>query len=152
MTDTRNKNIYPALIVLLISGFLVFLGWSAFQAVGLGSGVTDADYYSKGLKYNTSQVEKRAAEVLGWSLETRLDGHALEFRLTDRDGSGINHATGFLYLAIPGTAENIHLPLQEATTGVYKVSLDEAINGTIQARLELEHDGARLLRQLLLNF
>src|SRR5210317_571260 len=110
MTETKKKNFYPSMIMLLIGGFLVFLLWSAFQAAGLGSKVTDADYYSKGLKYNTTQVEKRAAEVLGWNLETRLDGRTLEFHLIDHEGNEVDRATGTLYLAIPGTAENIHLP------------------------------------------
>ena len=151
MTEAAKKNIYPLFILLLIGGFLVFLVWSGFRAAGLGSRVTDADYYSKGLKYNTTQVEKRAAEVLGWSLETRLQGRAIEFRLADREGRGIMHATGSLYLAVPGAAENVHLPLQESASGIYQVRLDDSITGTIQARLELERDGARLNRQLLLN-
>jgi nitrogen fixation protein FixH len=151
MTETRKKNIYPTMIMLLICGFLIFLFWSAFQAAGLGSKVTDADYYSKGLKYNTSMVEKRAAEVLGWNLETRLDGRTLEFHLMDNKAGEVDGAVGTLYLTIPGTAENIHLPLQEAATGYYQVHLDDSINGTIQARLELERDGARIHRQLLLN-
>ena len=151
MTENRKQNIYPAMIMLLIGGFLIFLLWSAFQAVGLGSKVTDADYYSKGLKYNTTQVEKRAAEVLGWNLETRLDGRTLEFLLIDHEGNEVDRATGTLYLAIPGTAENILLPLQEINSGHYRVNLGVNFNGTIQARLELERDGARLNRQLLLN-
>jgi nitrogen fixation protein FixH len=150
MTETK-KNMYPPLILLLIGGFLIFSLWSALQATGLGSKVTDADYYSKGLKYNTTQVEKRAAEVLGWSLETKLIGRNLEFRLTDQEGGDVDRATGTLYLAIPGTAENIHLPMQEVSSGYYQVNLGDNINGTIQARLELERDGARLNRQLLLN-
>jgi nitrogen fixation protein FixH len=151
MTETRKKNFYPTMIVLLIGGFLIFLAWSAFQAAGLGSKVTDADYYSKGLKYNTTQVEKRAAEVLGWDLETRLEGRTLEFHLIDSQGNGIDRASGTLYLALPKTAENIHLPLQEVAAGYYRVNLGDNINGTIQARLELERQGARLNRQLLLN-
>lgn len=151
MTETGKKNFYPPMILILIIGFLIFLIWSAFQAAGLGSKVTDADYYSKGLKYNTTQVEKRAAEVLGWNLETRLDGRILEFNLTNRDGRKVDRAAGTLYLAIPGTAENIHLPLQEFEAGRYRVSIDDTITGSIQARLELERDGARLHRQLLLN-
>jgi len=139
------------MILLLISGFLIFSAWSAFQAAGLGSKVSDADYYSKGLKYTATQVEKRAAETLGWNLETRLEGRALEFHLTDRQGGKISHVVGSLYLAIPGAAENIHLPLQEVAFGLYRVNLEDNINGTIQARLELERDGARLNRQLLLN-
>lgn len=151
MTETKKKNIYPLMIMLLIGGFLIFLAWSAFQAAGLGSKVTDADYYSKGLKYNTTMVEKRAAEVLGWHLETKLDGRTLEFRLKDEKGGKVDRAVGTLYLAIPGSAENIHLPLQEVASGHYRVNLGENINGTIQARLELEREGARLNRQLLLN-
>jgi len=151
MTETRKKNIYPLLILLMIGGFLLFLAWSAFQAAGLGSKVTDADYYSKGLKYNTTVVEKRAAEVLGWRLETLLKERILQFHLTDRDGGAVDKAIGTLYLAIPETAENIHLPLQEISAGYYQVSLADGITGTIHARLEVERQGARLNRQLLLN-
>jgi len=151
MTETRKKNIYPLLILLMIGGFLLFLAWSAFQAAGLGSKVTDADYYSKGLKYNTTVVDKRAAEVLGWRLETLLKERVLQFHLTDRDGGAVDKAIGTLYLAIPETAENIHLPLQEISAGYYQVSLTDGITGTIHARLEVERQGARLNRQLLLN-
>ena len=151
MTENRKKTIYPTLIIMMIGGFLIFLLWSAYQAAGLGSKVTDADYYSKGLKYNTTQVEKRAAEVLGWNLETRLDGRTLEFHLIDHEGKVVDRAIGTLYLAIPGRAENIHLPLQEVTSGHYRVNLGDKLNGTLQARLELEREGARLNRQLLLN-
>jgi len=151
MTETRKMNWYPPMLVLLVSGFLIFLAWPAFQAAGPGSRVTDADYYSKGLKYNTTQVEKRAAEVLGWNLETRLEGRILEFRLADKKSEKVDRAIGTLYLAIPGKAENIRLPLQEAAPGQYRVNLGDSISGAIQVRLELERDGARLSRQLLLN-
>ncbi len=151
MTEPKKRNIYPGMILLLIGAFLVFLSWSAFQAAGLGTRVTDAAYYSKGLKYNTTQVEKRAAEVLGWNLETRLDGRILSFHLTDNRGGEVDRAVGSLYLAIPGSAENMYLPLEEVSAGRYRVSFDDDVSGTIQARLELERDGARLNRQLLLN-
>jgi len=151
MTETRKINIYPFLIVMLLVGFLIFLVWSAFQAAGLGSKVTDSDYYSKGLKYNTTIVEKRAAEVLGWIIEARLDGRVLLFHLIDKEGRSVDRAVGTLYLAVPGSAENIHLPLQEVASGYYRVNLADSISGTIQARIEIEREGARLNRQLLLN-
>lgn len=152
MTETPKHNIYPLLILLLLGCFLIFFIWSAFQAAGLGSKVTDNDYYSKGLKYNSTMVEKRAAEVLGWNLETRLNGRVIKFYLSDHKGKAVDRAVGTLYLAIPGRAENILLPLQEIASGSYQVNLGDSINGTIQARLELEREGARLNRQLLLNF
>ena len=151
MTETNKKNIYPTMIMLLLGSFLIFSLWSAMQAAGLGSKVSDAAYYSKGLKYNSSQVEKRAAEVLGWQLETRLNGRDLEFHLTDQDGLEVDRVAGTLYLAIPDMAENIHLPIQAVASGYYQVKLDDNITGTIQARLDLEREGARLNRQLLLN-
>ncbi|NTV13577.1 MAG: hypothetical protein HGA96_06565 [Desulfobulbaceae bacterium] len=150
MTATR-RTIYPPMIMLLAGGFFLFCGWAAFRANVLGSKVIDADYYSKGLKYNTSQVEKRAAETIGWNLETRLNGRNLEFHLTDRAGGGISRAAGTLYLAIPGSAENIYLPVQELAAGSYRVRLADNLKGTIQARLDLKREGAQLNRQLLLN-
>jgi nitrogen fixation protein FixH len=152
MTEFKKINIYPPLILLLLGAFLLFSVWSAFQAAGLGSEVTDADYYSKGLRYNATMVEKRAATVLGWNLSTSLEGRTLEFRLTDRDGRVVERAIGSLYLAIPDAAENVNLPIEEVTAGFYQVTLGKYFSGTIQARLEFERDGARLNRQLLLNF
>ena len=152
MTEVKKLNIYPPLILLLLGAFLLFSVWSAFQAAGLGSEVTDADYYSKGLKYNTSMVEKKAAAVLGWNVSTSLEGRILTFSLTDRDGRAVDRAVGSLYLAIPNAAENINLSLQEVAAGVYTIILPADFIGAIQTRLEFERDGARLNRQLLLNF
>jgi len=151
MTDTNRTNHWPKLILLLLCAFLCFSSWSAMQAAGLGSSVTDSDYYGKGLKYNATLVEKRAATVLGWQLSSTLSGRSLVLRLTDRSGGVVDKATGSLYLAVPGAAENIRLPLHEAIAGSYGVELDPALSGAIQARLELERDGARLHRLLLLN-
>ncbi len=146
-----KTNIYPPMILLLIGAFLVFSGWAAHRAAGLGSQVTDADYYSKGLRYTSTEVERRAAEVLGWNLDTTLDGRRLVFRLSDHDGRAITGARGSLYLAIPGRAENVYLPLAETEPGHYLVTLEQGISGAIQARLEVERNGARLNRHLLLN-
>ena len=151
MTETKKKNIYPPMILVMIGGFLIFSLWAAFQATGLGIKVTDSDYYSKGLKYTSTQVEKRAAEALGWNLQTQINGLDLEFHLTNREGEGVDRAIGTLYLASPNTAESIRLQLQEDVSGYYRVNLEGKINGTVQARLELEREGARLNRQLLLN-
>ena len=151
MSKAKKKNIYPAMILLLLGSFLIFSVWSAFQAAGLGSAVTDADYYSKGLRYNTTMVEKRAATVLGWKVTTELEGRTLKIRLTDREGNPVDQAVGSLYLAIPGAAENINIPLKEVDAGVYQVTLSDDFKGAIQTRLEFEQKGARLNRQLLLN-
>jgi len=77
-----KKNFYPLLILLLIGSFLCFSIWSAMRAADLGPQVTDADYYSKGLRYSSTMLEKRAATVLGWKVSTRLIGRSLEFRLS----------------------------------------------------------------------
>lgn len=151
MTDSKKTNIYIPLILLLLGSFLLFSLWSAFQAAGLGSDVTDDDYYSKGLKYNTTLVEKRAAAVLGWELSTHLVGKNLELYLVDKDGGAVQGAVGSLYLAIPGQAENVRLPIRELSSGNYRIELNAGFSGAIQARLELVREGARLNRQLLLN-
>lgn len=151
MSEKSNKNFYPLLIIGVVAGFISFLAWSFYQAAGLGSKVTDRDYYSKGLKYNATQLEKQAAEVLGWRLATRLNENSLEIDLTDSKGQMVEQAFGTLYLALPDTAENILLPLQEVRPGHYQINLDKRIKGSIQARVEFERQGARLNRQFLLN-
>jgi len=148
---TAKKNIYPYLIVLLIGSFLCFSLWSAMRAADLGPQVTDADYYSKGLRYSSTMVEKRAATVLGWRVSTQLIGRTLQFNLDDKEGRPVKSARGMLFLYLPDKASNMRFPLREISAGVYQLELITSMTGEMSARLEFELDGARLNRQLLLN-
>lgn len=148
---TAKKNFYPFLILLLISSFLCFSVWSAMRAADLGPQVTDADYYSKGLRYSSTMVEKRAATVLGWKVSTQLIGRTLEFHLEDKDGRPVKSARGVLFLYLPDKASSKRFPLQEIAAGIYQLDLISSMTGEMNARLEFELEGARLNRQLLLN-
>jgi nitrogen fixation protein FixH len=148
---TKKKGFYPSLILLLIGSFLCFSVWSAMQASDLGPQVSDADYYSKGLKYSSSMVEKRAAVVLGWKVSTQLIGRTLEFQLDDKQGQPVKSARGIIFLYLPDKDSSIQFPLQEIAAGVYQFNLTSSMTGEMNARLEFELDGARLNRQLLLN-
>lgn len=146
-----KKNFYPILILLLIGSFLCFSLWSAMRAANMGPQVSDADYYSKGLRYSSTMVEKRAATVLGWKVSTRLIGRTLEFRLDDKEGRPVKSAKGVLFLYLPDKASSMRFPLREIAAGVYQLDLISSMTGEMNARLEFEHNGARLNRQLLLN-
>jgi nitrogen fixation protein FixH len=148
---TTKKNTSPLFIILLIGCFLGFSTWAAMRAIDAGPEVTDADYYSKGLKYSSTVLEKRAAAVLGWKVETRLIGRTLEFRLTDKEGHPVETANGDIFLYLPGSTSSKQLPLQETAPGVYIFNLTAGMTGETNARLEFEHNGARINRQLLLN-
>ncbi len=146
-----KKNFYPILLLLLIGSFLCFSVWSAMRAANMGPQVTDADYYSKGLRYSSTMIEKRAATVLGWKVSTQLIGRTLEFHLVDKKGRPVKSAQGGLFLYLPDKTSSIRFPLQETAAGVYQLNLTSSMTGEMNARLEFEHDGARLNRQLLLN-
>ncbi len=145
------KNFYPLLILLLLGSFLCFSVWSAMQAANLGPQIADADYYSKGLRYSSTLVEKRAAVVLGWTVATQSAGRTLEFHLSDKQGQPVRSAKGTLFMYLPDSASNIRFPLQETDAGVYQLKLTADMSGEMTARLEFEREGARLNRQLLLN-
>jgi nitrogen fixation protein FixH len=146
-----KKNSYPLLILLLIGSFLCFSVWSAMRAIDAGPEVTDADYYSKGLKYNSTLLEKRAAAVLGWKVATQLVGRTLEFRLSDKAGNPVEAAHGEIFLYLKGSSSSKKLPLHEAEPGTYIFNLTAGMSGEMNARLEFELNGARINRQLLLN-
>jgi nitrogen fixation protein FixH len=148
---TPKKNLYPLFIILLISSFLAFSVWAAMRAIDAGPEVTDADYYSKGLKYSSTVLEKRAAAVLGWTVETRLNGRTLEFYLSDKEGKPVETAHGQIYLYLAGSTSRERLPLQETEPGTYVFKLTAGMTGEMNARLEFEHNKARINRQLLLN-
>ena len=146
-----HRNFYPVFIVCAIISFLCFLGWSAMRAADSGPEVTDADYYSKGLRYTSTLLEKKAAETLGWTISTELTGHALIFTLKDKHGQPVKQASGVLDLFLSDKGKSVSYPLQEVAEGVYLLNLQDSMTGEISARLEFRHNGARLSRQLLLN-
>jgi len=147
----RHGNYYPLCILLLIGSFLCFSVWSAMRAIDAGPEVTDADYYSKGLKYSSTVLEKRAATVLGWKVETQLVGRTLEFHLSDKEDLPVAAADGELFLYLPGSTSSQRLPLQETEPGTYIFNLSANMTGEMNARLEFERNGARINRRLLLN-
>lgn len=145
-----RHNRYQILILLLLGCFLAFSTWSALQARNHGSRITDVDYYSKGLKYNQTQLEKKAASVLGWRVESALDDRRLTVALNEGEQS-ISAANGVLFLYHNDTATAQRYPFKEDRTGQYSLQLPDTLHGTFRAQLEFEKQGARLSRQLLLS-
>jgi nitrogen fixation protein FixH len=135
------------LIPLLLCSFLAFSSWAAYQAVTRVSEVSDRDYYSKGLKYNSTILEKNAAAVLGWEVHSKLIDGALIQHLTNRDGEPVSGAKGLLKLQHHEAL--LIVPLEEIQAGVYRAQLPQ-LTGEHLIRAEFERDGARILRRLLL--
>lgn len=135
------------LIPILLCSFLIFSGWAAYQAATRVSDISDRDYYSKGLKYNNTILEKQAATSLGWELRSELaDGLLIQY-LTNRDGLPVSGATGLLKLQDRDSL--LTVPLEETQPGIYHARLPQ-FSGTQMVRAEFEHNGARILRRLLL--
>ena len=147
----KRTNLYPIFILLMIGSFIGFLAWSAMRASDSGPQVTDADYYSKGLRYTSTVLEKRAAAVLGWRVDTQLSGRTLRLHLSDKEGQPVSSAKGVIAIYMRNRGETISFPLQEVSAGTYQMHLTDSMTGEMTARVEFERDGARLSRQLLLN-
>jgi len=145
------KSFYPLLIVLLLGSFLAFCGWSAYRASTHSSRIIDPDYYAKGLKYNSTLVEKRAAKTLGWQLKSELHSRQFQVHLTDGQGTPVSGANGTLVIYQPQNGNSMALPLTETDPGIYQANLPADLNGEIAAYLNFEHAGALVNRQLLLN-
>lgn len=139
------------IIMLLIGSFIVFLGWSAYQAATRGSDIADRDYYSKGLRYNTTLIEKQAASVLGWKVEVALREHTFDIVLRDRQNLPVSSGEAKLYLYLSSASAPIELGLSEIRPGTYRRVLPDDLSGEIRARLDLNREGARISRNLLLN-
>lgn len=135
------------LVPLLLCSFLVFSSWAAYQAATRVSEISDRDYYSKGLKYNSTILEKQAAAVLGWELHSELIDGVLIQHLINQQGEPVSGAKGLLKLQYRETL--LILPLEETDPGVYRTQLPQ-LSGEHLIRAEFEHDGARILRRLLL--
>ncbi len=151
MTILKLKSPYVLLILLLIFSFLAFSLWSAFQASKRGSQISDPNYYSKGLKYNNTRIEERAAVSRGWRLETQINGLQLHFELFDRTNLPISQASGELTVYLANQQKIILLHTNETGAGVYSIDLPTEISGSLQARIDFLAQGARISRQLLVN-
>lgn len=141
------KNISALLVPVLLCSFLAFSSWAAYQAATRVSEISDRDYYSKGLKYNNTLLEKRAAGVLGWQLHSTLEDDDLVQYLKDRDGEPVSGARGTLSLQYQDNL--LVLPLQETAPGIYRARLPQ-LTGEHPIRADFERDGARISRRLLL--
>ncbi|MDT8440331.1 MAG: FixH family protein [Desulfuromonadales bacterium] len=147
---TRSTPI-PWLLILLGSGFLVLTAWSILIASQRSSGVTDPDYYSHGLRYNETMLEKRAAASLGWTTGIELTGHRLAIELRDREQQPVHRANGRLQLAGSGQLPAIEILLTEERPGRYLAILPETLRGERAAEINFIRDGARLSKRLLLS-
>lgn len=145
------KNPYVALICLLLGAFLLFSFWSARQAAQHGSRIADPDYYSKGLKYTSTQLEKQAAASQGWQLTTAVVQNLITFELADRLEQPILNAVGELTFYLSDSQKLLHLTPQEVAPGRYQAKLPADLRGSLQARISFVREGARLSRQLLVN-
>ena len=151
MAILNLKSPYILLILLLLSSFLLFSAWSAHQAAMRGSQISDHNYYSKGLKYNNTRVEERAAASRGWQLETEIKGKSLIFKLSDNTGQPISQAAGELTLFLNKENRVLRLKATESEPGRYRLKLPDEINGSLHARIEFAQQDARVSRQLLVN-
>ncbi len=149
--NIENKPLTPYFLAGLIVTFILFLAWSARQASTGGTDVTDPDYYSKGLKYNSTLIEKRAASVIGWAVRAELTPGKLALHLTDKDDGPVVNATGTATFPEPGGNRVRVFALQEFNPGTYLLALPQELTGERLARIDFEHGGARISRQLMLN-
>jgi len=146
-----NKAKHTPWLLLVIGGcFLLLTAWALMSAAWRSSGVTDRDYYSHGLRYSQTQLERKAAESLGWMASAELQDDALLVRLRDRDHQPVSGAGG--RLTLPGTEGRAELVvvLQETSPGVYRGQLPGGLQGERPAEILFERAGARLSKRLLL--
>lgn len=152
MNAVSQKKYFPWLIIIIGAGFLLLTLGSIFIAQQKTSAVTDQNYYSHGLRYNKTLLEKKAAETLGWTIEINLFDQDLQIELRDRQNMPVMTAKGSIVLYANDHKLRDSQPIIEIGNGQYVVSFPKDLSGPLNARIEFERDGARLTRQLLLNF
>jgi hypothetical protein len=141
---------FPWLIVLLGAGFIVLSAWSFYRAARGTSDVTDADYYSHGLRYNQTLLEQRAADSLGWQVAVAHAGDRLLVTLSDGGRQPVSGARGTLTLFRAEFPRPQQLLLQEGAPGRYQAWLPAELAGELTAEVAFERAGARIQRRLLL--
>lgn len=148
MTNLKQT---PWMILIIGIGFLTLMVWSAYRASVETSPVTDRDYYSHGLRYNETLLERRAAASLGWQTSIQLGSKDLVVQLVDQEQQPVRQAKGRIVLFANGTDQRIDLALAERSPGHYVATFPTTLSGERTAELSFERDGARLSKRLLVS-
>ena len=147
----RGRNHWPLLILMLATGFIAFSAWSFYRAAQGSSAVTDTDYYSHGLRYNQTILERNAAASLGWDATVTLDDRQLQVVLTDRARQPVTAASVTLSLSKGNRGEALLLPLTEGSGGNYLVDLPLDLRGNLNGQLDFALTGTRFSKRLLIS-
>lgn len=146
MPRTRST---PWLIILLGIGFLALTGWSIYLAARGASAVTDADYYSHGLRYNQTLLEQKAAVSLGWDAAPEIHDRRVTIQLRDRDQRGVAGAHGTLAILKSGKPQDRILAFTEIGPGIYQAEFPAGTQGEQPVEVTFQRDGASLSKRLL---
>lgn len=146
----NKRRSTPWIILLLGAGFLGLTLWSIYRAGQETSAVTDHEYYSHGLRYNQTLLERKAAESLGWTTDVKLTGSGIVISLNDKTGQPVAGAQGEMTLFSTKQEPVVTIPLTEATAGYYAARLPAGRHGQLAAEISFDRDGVRLNKRLLL--
>ncbi|MBW2452199.1 MAG: FixH family protein [Deltaproteobacteria bacterium] len=145
----QTKHI-PWLVITICAGFIALTVWSILNASLKTSAVSDRDYYSHGLRYNETLLEKKTAESLGWTTGTAVRDGQLIVWLKDGDQNPVSAANGVIILYDPSSNSKFELPLVSQISGKYIAELPTNFQGSYQAMINFELNGARISKRLLI--
>jgi len=144
---------WPVFIITLGLAFVAFSWWSLERAASGVSPVSDPNYYSHGLKYNSTNLEIQTAEALQWTVTPTVKGRALTVQVNDAKQVGISGGYGALTVQFEGAGQSPlpPLPLMDGGQGLYAVTIPAGLPRTLSANLTLTKDQATVQRRLLIN-
>jgi len=151
MNTTANR--WPTFIISIVLAFGAISWWSLDRAASGVSSVSDANYYSHGLKYNSTNLEIQTAQALGWTITPEVQGRRLTIQVSDAKENGISGCQGLIALS-PETVEQKDLPplaLTDAGQGLYTAEIPPELPTTFTASLSLRKGQATVQRRLLIN-
>jgi len=142
---------WPWLLLMLAAFFVLITGWSVQRAGIAGSRVLDRDYYSHGLKYNQTMLEKQAAAALGWQLAAAIEGELLTARLHDQEQRPVSGGNGMIMIR-RRTGRDYRageIALNEVAAGVYQGRLPTDGTDELDLTLVIRRQGAEIRRRML---
>lgn len=139
-----------------VAGFLIVIavnGLMAYFAVSTFTGVTTAEPYTRGLRYNRELAAAEAQVALGWTVRSafRAEGErrgTLTVTATDRDGKALRVEAEALFVRPVERGLDFSAPLAERAGGEYVAELEFPRPGQWEARIVLRR-GDDAYRQIV---
>lgn len=145
-TSPWYKQFWPWFLILLPASAVIASVYTFYVAANSPFAIVSDDYYKQGKAINQDLSRIRAAKNLGLSFALEIDDR--EIRLVQHGGEDIGMAIKLSFQHATLAGKDFTQMLTQDGQGVYRLALDEPLQGNWRVHIDAYNDAWRLQNRL----